>query len=139
MTMKSTVMKLANALHYQKGLSRSKALKTAWRMAKQAEFYSKVVGVSFGLRQTALLRLQRYSPEEIRISLVRENHPQDPNAIATVVTVKGKGFRIGYLPREIAKLWAPLVAAGRVAGELEQITGGKDRTLGAVLKLKLVA
>lgn len=137
---KSTVMKLANALYYRKGLSRSQALKTAWKMVKQAEFSTKVVGVSFGLRQTALLRLQKYNLERVAINMIRENLLEDSNAISIVVTVEGKGsFRIGYLPREAAKLWAPLVAAGRVNGELEQVTGGRGKNLGAVLKLKLVS
>lgn len=67
--LKSTVMTLANSLHYHKHLSRSQALKTAWRMVKQSEFYSKAVGVTYNNRQTALARLQRYSTDTI-LSLI---------------------------------------------------------------------
>ncbi|ACV64366.1 hypothetical protein Dtox_3656 [Desulfofarcimen acetoxidans DSM 771] len=52
--MKTTVMTIANRLHYTQGLSQSQALKAAWQMVKQGKFYTKVRGVTFGNRQKAL-------------------------------------------------------------------------------------
>ena len=53
-------MIIGNALHYRQGLDRSRAMRTAWAMLKQGTFYNKLAGVTFGLRQTAFLRLKRY-------------------------------------------------------------------------------
>lgn len=139
--MKSAVFMLANQLHYRKGFSRSLALKTAWRMAKQGEFDTKVTGVTIGRRQTALQRLQHYSPEQINVVLVQEaNNRTDTAAVAVYVEVAGKGrYQIGYLPRETAQIWCSLVGSGKVNGQLKAIVGGGRRNLGARIKLNLAA
>lgn len=137
---KSTVMTLANVLHYQKGLNRSQALKTAWKMVKQAEFNSKAVGVSFGQRQKALARLKQYRPESVSITLEREANAFDRNAVAVKVAVNGsKAFAVGYLSREAALLWAKLVEKNKAAAKQVHVTGGNGRNYGINFKLCLVA
>lgn len=64
MANKSIVMKLANILHFRKSYSRSNVLKTAWKMVRRVKFSSKVVGVTFSLRQSALLWLRKYASSE---------------------------------------------------------------------------
>ncbi len=93
-------MIIGNALHYQQGMNRSTALKTAWAMIRQGEFHTKVAGTTYGLQQTALLRLKRYSQQAITVTLVPEpNNQADPLAVAVVVTVTGKGsFKLATCP-----------------------------------------
>lgn len=137
---KATVMTLANMLHYRQGLTRSQALRTAWRMVRQAEFHSKLAGVTFSTRQTALLRLKKYAADMVTVVLVQENNPVDANAVAVKVSVVGsRPFKVGYLPRSIATVWSSLVARGMVKAQLERVAGGNGRSLGAVVKIKLVA
>lgn len=139
--LKSIAMTLSNHLVKQ-GMSRPQALKTAWHMAKQGEFNSKAVGVTFGLRQTALMRLKRwYSLEQISVKLVYEsNNQHDKDAVAVKVSVNsGRVFTIGYLPRKAAQLWFRIVDRQKVAARLMQITGGNGKSLGINFKMQLVA
>lgn len=132
-------MTLSNAL-VKRGLSRPRALKRAWAMAKQGQFNAKAVGVTFGLRQTALMRLRQYGKDAITILLVHEPSPYDKNAVAVKVSVnRGRAFTIGYLPRATASLWGRLVDKQKAAAELIAITGGRGNRLGMNLQLKLVA
>lgn len=140
--LKSAVMSIANMLHYRRGLTRPQALKTAWRMAKQGEFYSKAVGVSFGLRQTALMRLKRwYRLEQISVRLVHEaDNRYDRDAVAVQVSVNGgRAFTVGYLPRQAAQLWARVVDRQQVTAGSVQVTGGNGRHVGLNFRLQLVA
>ncbi|ACV63997.1 HIRAN [Desulfofarcimen acetoxidans DSM 771] len=144
--MKTTVMTIANRLHYTQGMSRSQALKTDWQMVKQGKFYTKVRGVTFGNRQKALARLRNYSPDEITINLVGDlNNEADLNAVAIVVEVIGKGsYQLGYLKKEHAQVIAPLPDKGvKVTARLESITGGtgknRFRNFGANISFALVA
>ena len=112
--MKTTVMTIANRLHYTQGMSRSQALKTAWQMVK--------------------------------ISLVRDlDNEADPNAVAIVVEVIGKGsYQLGYLKKEHAQVIAPLLDKGvKVTARLENITGGpvanRFKNFGANISFDLVA
>lgn len=127
---KLALMTLANALHYKKHLTRSDALKRAWRMVRQGEFNSKTVGVSFGLRQKALARLKHYSLGLIRVTLKHEpDNKHDKNAVAIMVSVAGsREFKIGYLPA--GSLWLRLVEKNLVGAAVSDIAGGTGRTLG---------
>ena len=79
--MKTTVMTIANRLHYTQGMSRAQALKTTWQMVKQGKFYTKVRGVTFGIRQMTLARLRNYGPDGITIHLVRDlSNETDPHS-----------------------------------------------------------
>ena len=138
--MKSALMTLANSLHYRQGMSRRQALKTAWAIVKQGQVNSRVAGVTFGSRQTALERLARYSSQAVIISLVREQNEHDSNAVAILVSVNGStAYKLGYLPKETAAVWSALVAKGKAAARLDRVTGGHGFTYGASVKLELVA
>ncbi|GAE36454.1 HIRAN domain-containing protein [Halalkalibacter akibai] len=124
------VMTLATYFIKSSKYNRSKAVKVAWRMIKQV-FYTKVTGVSFGKRQTALNHLQNYDPRRINITLQHEpTNPYDQNAIAVIVTVIGKGsYQIGYIKKDFAEVYALLLKKNlHIQATFEGITGGKQGT-----------
>lgn len=126
--MKSKVMTIANALVKQ-GMNRSAAMVRAWITVKLRVIRTKTAGVTYGKRQGLLDRLNRYSAEDITISLRRENgNAYDPNAVQIVAGVRGKGSAVmGYVGRELAKVIAPLLDAGKaVKASFEAITGGHE-------------
>lgn len=127
---RSKVMTLAAALIKQKGLTRSHAMRTAWRMVKQ-RFYTKVVGVTFDDRQKGLQYLFSCDPRLIRVSLQREqDNEYDENAIAVVVTVLGQGSkRMGYIKKEYASVYARLLDKGHsIDVRFEEVTLRKGST-----------
>ena len=129
--MKSKVMTIANALVKQ-GMTRSAAMVRAWLTVKLRTIHTKTAGVTYGRRQGLLDRLNKYNPEDITITLERETgNAYDPNAIQIVAGVKGKGSAVmGYLGRELAKVIAPLLDAGKaVKASFDAITGGHDYKL----------
>lgn len=87
----------------------------AWILAKLPQVETKVRGVTYGKRQTAIEHLTRYKPESITISLKRDkSNPHDHNAVAVIATVEGKGsYRMGYVPKALAAFIAPLMDAGK--------------------------
>jgi hypothetical protein len=98
----SKVCAIANRL---KG-SRSDALRQGWAIVRAGTFETKIAGVTFGNRQTALKRLTSYDPSEIRVSLVPEpDNPVDRNAVAVMVGIRqGNLYKLGYIPSENAKM-----------------------------------
>jgi hypothetical protein len=117
---KSVIFTLANQL--TKTMDRKSAFQEAWRVAKAGGLKVPVAGVSFGNRQEALHRLNRYDPKDIHMVLVPEpENPHDPNAIAVKVGVQnGKGlFTIGYVPRNDTK--AVKAVLGKVTPRLKVI------------------
>lgn len=137
--LKSIAMTLSNTLIKQ-GLTRSQALKRAWRMVKQTEFYSKAVGVTCNNRQKALARLLQYSREQVNIMLEHEDNIHDSRAVAVKVSVTGsKPFTIGYLSREVAGLWYRLVDRQKVTAKFDNVTGGRGKRYGINFRLQLVA
>lgn len=126
--MKSKVMTIANDLVKQ-GMSRSAAMVQAWITVKIRRIETKTAGVTHGNRQKLLARLARYSPEDITISLQREqNNKADRNAVHVIATVRGKGSAVmGYLNRQLDAAIAPLPDKGkRVVSVFKAITGGAD-------------
>jgi hypothetical protein len=132
---KSTICRTANALT-EEGHSRSDAFKLAWSLAKG--LVTKVSGVSFGKRPAALERLTHYQPEQVQVSLVREEgNPYDAGAVQVMATVAGRGrYCVGYIPRTIAGTVAGLTDVIRVREH--KITGGWQHGLNFGLRLKLV-
>ena len=123
--MKSKVMTLANALVKQ-GVSRSAAMVRAWITVKLRRMEVKAAGVTHGNRQTLLDHLTRYKPEDITVTLQREqNNKHDHNAIQIVAAVRSKGSAvIGYINRELAAALAPLLDKGAtIASRFKAITG----------------
>lgn len=106
-------------------MSRSQALKKAWKIIRRREIESRAAGVTFGLRQTALMRLKRYNTADVEVNLVRENNVNDPYAVAVMVSVKGsRAFHIGYLPRPAASVMAWMVDKGLLRAKVDAVTGG---------------
>jgi len=140
--LKSIVATLGNNL-VKRGISRPHAFQKAWRMARQSKFFAKAVAVTVGSRQEALKRLAQYGRELVRVYLVHEgNNPVDPNAVAVVVAVAGKGqYKAGYLAKEGASLLARVIdkLGGQLAATLENITGGGDRKYGLNISYALGA
>ena len=109
---KSKVCTIANRLVNQ-GMSRSEAFLQAWATVKAETVETKVAGVTAGRRQEALERLTRYEADRISVNLEREAaNKHDSNAVAVIVSVEGKGsYTMGYLPRMLAAIVAPLIDA----------------------------
>ena len=89
---RSLIFRNANKLVKQ-GFTRSEAMREAWRLAKLPEISVKVKGTAAtAKRQEALEHLTRYSPELVSFRIAGQpDNPADPNAVAVVATVKGKG------------------------------------------------
>jgi len=106
---RSTICRTANHLTTT-GMSRSDAFKAAWLMAKKGGI-SKVAGVTQGLRQKLIQRLTAYQPEQVTIALRRDKaNIFDPNAIAVVATVEGRGSAvIGFIPALAALMLARIM------------------------------
>ena len=127
-TMHSKVMTIANRLVKQ-GYNRANAMVKAWVLVKLPNICTKVAGVTYGKRQQAIEHLTHYRPENIRISLYRDNaNAYDRNAVAVIATVKGKGsYTMGYLPKALAAFIAPLMDAGRtITSRLAGIRGTNE-------------
>lgn len=135
----SNVMKIGNHI-WKESRNRSLAMLKAWALVKMPLIETNVAGVTFGNRQRALEHLRRYPNEEITLTLLREPYnPYDANAIAVIASVEGKGgYQIGYVPKHLAKLIAPIMDAGRtIEAFFQDVTGIRGRSLGVQFGLKL--
>ena len=124
---KSKVMTMANRF-VKHGLPRRMAMIKAWGIAKHPDIDTKVKGVTVGRRQEAIAHLRRYAVADISVTLERESgNAADGNAVAVIATVSGKGsYQIGYLPRYLASIVAPLMDAKKsVAATFQEVRGGE--------------
>lgn len=124
---RSTICRTANHLAAT-GMHRSDAFKAAWLMAKRGGV-SKVAGVTHSNRQQLLARLTTYQLDQITVSLRRDKaNIFDPNAIAVVAAVEGKGSAtVGYIPALAAVKLARLMDVGiNLNATLSGIVGGYD-------------
>ena len=99
--LKSKVMSLGNRLAPKMDSDRTAAFIKAWAIVKAGGLELAVRGVSFGNRQEALRRLNRYSPHRVITFLMPEkDNPADRNAIAVMCGVSyGRGYyKLGYIP-----------------------------------------
>ena len=105
---RSKVMTIANRLVKQ-GLTRSIATVKAWVIVKATALRTKVKGTS--RRQNALEKLAGVNPEDISVKLKREpRNSHDSNAVAVYAALKdNRVFFIGYLPKAVASVLAPLM------------------------------
>ena len=120
----SAICKTANTLRKQ-GYTLSQSFVIAWTIAKGQE--TKVSGTTFQNRQTALERLMKYQPEEVKFILVAEPDNQfDKNAVAVMVSASGsKEFKIGYIPAVTAPIVAAILNRGiNIKTSLKDIIGG---------------
>ena len=113
--MHSKVMTIANRLTMS-GIGRTTAMLKAWALIKMPLVETPVAGVTQGRRQEALEHLTHYKASDVRVYLCRDKrNPHDGSAVAVVVSVAGSGsYCMGYLPRPLAALIAPLMDAGKV-------------------------
>ena len=109
-----TIMLLAHSLRVANHWPMSTALCWAWKM-ERARLCVQAVGVTFGRRQEALRRLSRYPADMTALGLVQEpGNAHDPHAVAVVASVRGLGsVTVGYLPRRVAAILAPLMDRGQ--------------------------
>jgi len=135
------VATIANRL-YKKLKNLSTAFKRAWQIVKGRELITKLAGVTFGNRQKALAKLQQYNSNDISVSLVREaDNAYDNNAIAVNVSVKDStAYNLGYIPKELAIVLAPLIDKGlQLISRFVEVRGGEyDKPLyGGVIAIEL--
>jgi len=111
--LKSKVMTIANKL-VSKGYSRSVAMVKAWVIAKAESLKTRVAGVTKLFRQEALQAIEKAIPANVGITLKHEQFNRyDSNAVAVYATIQGQtDMLIGYLPRAVAFVVAPLIDKG---------------------------
>ncbi|MDE7301730.1 MAG: HIRAN domain-containing protein [Oscillospiraceae bacterium] len=105
---RSKVMTIANRLVKQ-GLTRSMATIKAWVIVKANALRTKVRGTS--RRQDTLEKLAEVNPADISVKLKREpRNAHDSNAVAVYAALMdNRVFFIGYLPKAVASVLAPLM------------------------------
>ena len=108
---KSRVMTIANKL-VGKGFSRKVAMLKAWILAKAERLSVRVAGVTFNNRQSVLKAI---CGKPAQVKLIHENNSSDINSVSVWAFAEGtRGFyRIGYLPRGVASVIAPLIDKGQ--------------------------
>jgi single-stranded-DNA-specific exonuclease len=96
-------------------------------IGEAAEFFTKVVGVTFEGRQDVIGGLTPGAPVELRR---QPDNPHDANAIGVFFGA----LHVGYLRREIARRLAPKLDGGeRYRAQIASVTGGGARSLGVNL------
>ena len=114
-TKKRTIAATFANRFYRTMQDRPFAFRKAWEIVKDDRpLGSKVAGVSFGNRQRALSKLEKYAPEMITVTLAREaENAHDTNAIKVFVNIENRDkYHLGYLPEKMASLLAPLIDRG---------------------------
>jgi hypothetical protein len=120
----------------------SAAFRRAWQIVKGHELVSKISGVTYGTRQRALRKLSRYNPGIVNAMLGRDaENKYDANAVKVLVSVgDGAKYDLGFIPRELAALIAPLLDAGvELAARFRGVTGGYEsrETYGALIAIEM--
>ena len=142
-TVKRTIaVTLANRF-YKQIKDRAYVFTKAWEIANDDRpLGSKVAGVSFGNRQKALERLERYEPEAIFVTLERDaGNESDNNAVKVLVNVQDRDkYHLGYLPAKMAGMLAPLLDKGfKPQATFQGVTGGYEEhsKRGALIGIEL--
>ena len=105
----------------------SASFRQAWQIVKGRILVSKVSGVTFGNRQAALKKLAKLNASSVNVSLEREaGNPHDTNAVKVNVSVgNGRDYHLGYVPKELASLIAPLLDKGiSLIARFKNVSGG---------------
>jgi hypothetical protein len=136
---RKAVASLANKIN-GKIKNLSAAFKKAWAIIKGKVVTSRIAGVTFGNSQTVLQRLTRYNLQDINVELVRVNNEHDVNAVGVDVSVRGsQGYRIGFLPRNLAQYISKLIDNGiALITTFKGVTGGAEyyHNYGALIEIK---
>lgn len=103
--------------------------------------YCKIAGVTFEGRQLVLAAMKVGDPI---MCLPEPENPFDENAIAVYVSRLPKSaLQIGYIPREQASIFAPLMDGEAVVGKVHEMTGGFEKwdgsraSLGCIVRFEL--
>ena len=133
----SRLMTIANKL-VGKGYNRSKAMLKAWALVKAENLSVRIAGVTFNRRQETLAAIDG-KPAFIKLRHEKEN-TYDANAVSVWVFAEGtRGYyRIGYLPKLVAAVIAPLLDKGEDLKPAKMtVTGSRTNgyTLGARVSL----
>lgn len=86
---------------------------------------TKIVGVSFDDRQEVLKRMK---VGDVVYMTKEPDNAYDANAIAVL---NENGERLGYVPRDNARVLTRLIKGGRVAGCISSLGEGRSGLLGA--------
>lgn len=125
---RKAVCTIANQLR-KTGLSLSAAFAVAWKKVKM-QMVIRVSGTSFENRQERLQFLSQFRPQDLTVTLEREeNNSFDVNAIKVRVHIPTirKQTVIGYIPAKIARELAKVLDIGcEIKVTLKGITGGYD-------------
>ena len=123
---RKAVCAMANQLR-KAGYSLKDAFKKAWQRVKLT-MTVRAVGTTFENRQERLQFLQQFKPEDLTVTLEREQgNKYDSNAIQIVVHIKPIRRRtvIGYVPKGLARELSRVIDMGiQVKASLIQIIGG---------------
>lgn len=132
-TTRSRVTTMANRL-VKRGYGRRLAMIKAWIIVKAEKLSVRVSGVTFGQRQQILAALDG---RQAFVKLRREDDNLfDASAVSVWVFAEGtRGYyKIGYLPKVVAAVIAPLLDKGEALGaDCFRVTGSQREgfTLGA--------
>jgi hypothetical protein len=89
---------------------------------------TKVAGVTYEGRQAHIARMKMDTP--IRI-VPEPTNPYDPNALAVYAAIApGEILQVGYVPRDLALILAPLLDGESVMARVKDITGGFELQYG---------
>lgn len=123
---RKAVCTMANQLR-KAGYSLADAFRKAWQRVKLS-MTIRAAGTTFENRQERLAFLQQFRPEDLTVTLEREqNNKFDCNAIQIVVHIKPIRQRtvIGYVPKGLARELSKVLDMGiQVKATLMQIIGG---------------
>jgi hypothetical protein len=95
----SKIFSIANRL--AKTMGRQDAFRYARSLVGIGSLSVKVAGVTFGNRQEALRRLEKYQASQIKAAIVPEpENPVDKGALAVMVGIEGGNgmYKLGYVP-----------------------------------------
>lgn len=132
---------LANRIN-KKVKDLSASFRRAWQIIKGHKLISKIAGVTQNTRQAALKRLATYNRDDINVTLEREScNAYDANAVKVMVSVgTGNKYNLGYIPKDLATLLAPLLDKGiEIASRFISVTGGQEgcETYGGMIVVEL--
>lgn len=82
---------------------------------------TKVAGVTYNGRQEIISQLT--GKEAVKI-VPEPDNPYDANALAIHVAYALEMRHLGYIPKELAQMFAPLLEGEDVIGRIFEITGG---------------
>lgn len=81
-----------------------------------------VAGVTFEGRQALIAKL---TGKELAHVVPEPENQYDPNALAVMVMIDGEPKKVGYIPRDLAEILAPVIAGRTVRVGIAEVLGGR--------------